>query len=584
MISDASGVPDGSVLECDTCIVGGGPAGITVALALAESSEKVLLIESGQWKEDPQARDLLRGHVWPEGSHEELGENRRRQFGGSSVAWGGRCIPFDPIDFEYRPWIPNSGWPISAEEVSSYIEQATRICEVGRPVFDAAEAFPASQAEMIASFDGPDARSALLERWSPPTNFATRYGPTLRKAQNVTVLLGANALAFSIGSSDRKVESVQVAVAPSHRFVVKAARFVLACGGLENARFLLASKDVIAGGIGNETDRVGRYYMSHLAGIHAWARLNDPGRGFMYEFARDGDVYVRRRIWITPQAQHRERMGNAIACFATPFHHESISGYPLASATQLAKLAIGFRRKGRQARLTYLRDNGREILRHMNTVALGAPSLVPQVAEIVRQRYLSKRRLPILLPSKDMLKNRFELYYQAEHVPNPDSRVMLHPELDAFGMPRLEVRVAFSEQDVRTVLRLHAVIKEQFRKTATGDLVFDEEELEARVRDKLQNFNSAAHHLGTTRMADDPACGVVDRNCRVHGTENLFVAGSSVFPTSGHANPTLTIVALALRLARHIAGERGRLGHSSAGASERPPQADAGDRRVFSID
>jgi len=155
----------------------------------------------------------------------------------------------------------------------------------------------------------------------------------------------------------------------------------------------------------------------------------------------------------------------------------------------------------------------------------------------------------VLPPKSD---NNFHLFYQAEHAPNPASRVVLSAQRDALGMPRLEARIAFSQIDVRTVLAAHQLMKRRFEESGTGELVFDDAALLEKLESDIKHFNSSAHHMGTTRMGTDPHTSVVDGNCRVHGVQNLYVAGASVFPTSGHANPTLTLVALAIRLAEHL--------------------------------
>ena len=552
MIRSATDYLAGTVLDCDVCVIGGGPAGIAIGHELAGSSKSVILLESGGWKETPESQDSLRGFVWPSESHEPLEENRRRQFGGSSVAWGGRCVPLNQVDFENRSWIPFSGWPIRAEDLRLYLGSATKLCEAGRPIYDAREAFPDRQHEMIVGFDGPDVISSALERWGPPTNFAKRYRMLLEKARNITVLLNATATRLQLDQASGKVSEVNVAVTDSHRFSIRAQHVVLACGGLENARLLLASNNVARSGIGNGSDKVGRFYMSHTGGIHAWASLHDSTRGFIYEFERDSSAYVRRRFWVTAEAQRREEIGNAIACFLGPYLDQPMQDNPLSSATYLAKFALNLRRNSGRGRMERVRQNREALLRHIKVVVGGGLTFAPQIADIVRQRYFSNRRLPILLPRRVDLNNRFELFYQTEHVPNPSSRIVLRSERDALGVPRIEARISFTDLDVRTVVQTHRLIKEQLRRTGTGELHYEDAALEEAVRAQLRKFNSAAHHIGTTRMSGKAIDGVVDRNCRVYGTENLFVAGCSVFPTSGHANPTLTLVALAVRLAEHL--------------------------------
>jgi choline dehydrogenase-like flavoprotein len=552
MIQDARRIPAGTVLEYDVCIVGGGAAGISMAKALAGTSWRVLLVEAGERGETAQARDLYRGFAAPAESHEPLEENRRRQFGGTTAAWGGRCVPFDAIDFEERSWVPHSGWPLKKSELESYYARALELCEAGEYKFQSTEAFPDSQREMIAGFDGSDVVSTPLERWGPPTRFGKRYAADLQASDNVTVLLNANCLHIQLDPAGQRVEQIAVASFKRNRLIIKARHFVLTCGGLETARLLLASNDVRREGIGNHSDKLGRYYMSHLHGAVAVAQLRDNAHGFIYDFERDPEqVYCRRRFWITPPAQEKNEMLNVISFFFRPPLDREMHRNALFSTTYLAKfLLTTFTRNSPNRAAAILKEHRSALTSHLKIALKDAPGLIPQVIAIAKARYFAKRRVPMLLPPKS--DNHYYLFYQSEHAPNPDSRVVLHSEKDFFGMPRLLVKVAFCDLDIQTVLRTHRLIRDQFAATKTGTLVYEEEELLDDVNKQIRRFNSSAHQLGTTRMSVNARDGVVDANCRVHGIENLFVAGGSVFPTSSHANPTLTLIALALRLADHL--------------------------------
>ena len=282
MIQDAREIPAGRELECDLCIIGGGPAGITIAKELAGTSTRVILIESGDRKETAQARDLYRGFAEPKDSHEPLEENRRRQLGGATSAWGGRCIPFDAIDFEKRDWVPNSGWPVTRAQMDQFFARALRLCEGGEYKFNAEEAFPGRQKEIIKGFDGRDVVSNPMERWGPPTHFGKRYERDLQTAANINVLLNATCLHIQLAGNAKRVERIEVSSFERNKFFIKARNYVVACGGLENARLLLASNDVMKTGIGNHADKLGRYYMAHLFGSLAVAELRDNGEGISF--------------------------------------------------------------------------------------------------------------------------------------------------------------------------------------------------------------------------------------------------------------------------------------------------------------
>ncbi len=552
MIEDARKIPAGKILTCDLCIIGGGPAGITLARDLSGTSARIIQLEAGDRKETARARDLYRGFAEPKDSHEPLEENRRRQWGGATSAWGGRCIPFDPVDFEKRPWVPRSGWPITKAQLDPYYARALTLCEAGEYKFTAEAALPDTQREMIAGFDGHDVVSNPLERWGPPTHFGKKYARDLQLAPNLTVLLNANCLHLQLSANGAQLERARVASFERNEFFVRARYFVLACGGLENARLLLASNDVAKSGIGNHADKLGRHYMSHLFGAIATAKLRDNSHGFIFDLERDREqVYCRRRFWITPAAQQENQMLNVIAFFFRPPLSRAVHRNALFSSAYLAKFFLTtFKRNNPARAAAIIRENRPALAAHSKIVLADAPRLVPQIAHIVKNRYFAKRRLPFVLPPKSH--NHYCLFYQSEHAPNPDSRVVLHTERDFFGMPRLLVKIAFTELDVQTVLRAHRLIRNQFSTSHTGELFYDETVLRQDIKHETEHFNSAAHQLGTTRMSASPTEGVVDADCRVHHVQNLFIAGASVFPTSGHANPTLTLVALAVRLADHL--------------------------------
>lgn len=546
MITDARELPAGTTIEGDLCIIGGGPAGITIARELRDSGQRVILLESGSWRQTNAAIELNKGEVmWP-GAHEPLQDNRRRVFGGSSSAWGGRVVPFDPIDFEARSWIPCSGWPLSRADLDRYYERAVALADAGQAHFTVEEAFPNRQREMIAGFDGEDVVSNKLERWSPPVHFGRRYAPDLRRASTVHTYLNATCVELNADAQGSRVLHATVACGSrEHRVQVQARRFVLAGGALENARLLLASNSSRPEGLGNAYDNVGRYYMTHPHGVFAYARLRDIGDSFVYEFERDNAVYCRRRFWLTPARQTEAGVGNAIGFFFRTQDTESVSG--LLSAVHVAKLTIhSMRRDGVKALL----NDRAELIRHLGRVGKDAPRLIPEFMGIVRHRFLAKRRLPYVLPPR--AQNRFYLQYQTEHAPNRESRVRLHSNRDALGMPRLEVGLRFSDVDRRTVLELHRAIRRRFAASGTGELCYDEAQLTEYMDELLRTPNSVAFQMGTTRMATNPRDGVIDPNCRVHGIHNLWVAGASVYPTSSHANPGLTLVALAVRLADHL--------------------------------
>jgi choline dehydrogenase-like flavoprotein len=556
MISSGNTIERGQRIAADVCIIGAGPAGITLALKLRSSALKVIVLSGGGWSESAFAQDLNRGVIWPPNSHEPLEENRRRQLGGTSSAWGGRCVPFEAIDFETRAWVPDSGWPLGFNDIAPYYKQASELCLSGSNDFNSTSVFPNSQKEILPGFDSAEIISYALERWSPPINFAKHYRGELARSNNVDVLLNAHALRFH-ANADGRIQMVESSL-NGKPFSVESDCFVLAAGGIENARLLLASQsENFPCGLGNQNDNVGRYYMSHLSGVCAEVALENK-KNIVTNFERDLEgVYCRRRWWITEAAQREHRLLNTIFFLTRP---DDVSGHRdvLFSTRFVAKalLSIASCRSVGDA-LNKTKSMSGSIKQHSFNIAANGFWELPSMIKIAMQR-MSYRRLPYMLPSNRT--DTWGLHYQAEHAPNRQSRVLLsEDQRDVFGIPRAEVRVAFSRQDRDSVLRAHQLFARRFSATRGGGLLnHSTKRLEEYIDAKLKNFNSAAHHLGTTRMSDDARNGVVDRNSKVFGLSNLYVAGSSVFPTGGHANPTLTIVAQALMLADYLTKQNAR--------------------------
>ncbi len=548
-----NGIASEATRHVDVCIIGGGPAAVSVALEVLKSSATVLLlVGGGLTRESASDQDLNRGVVVRPGSHESLEENRRRVFGGASTAWGGRCIPFDPIDFKARDWVPDSGWPFSYETLAPFYRQALSICRAGDCDFDVRRVFPSRNAEIIAGMSNEDLESWHLERWSPPVNFADEFKGLFTNHPNVTVLLNAHVLKLRSIVNPRRVDAVE-AISCGKRFKVNAKVFVLATGGIENARLLLASRGPLhPAGLGNHQDMVGRYYQAHPHGTCALLAPTDR-KVIPYEYERDAHgVYCRRRWWISEQAQTRLKINNIIFFLdrtnsAQGHRDVAFSSVYIAKAGLAVARTQGFGRK-----LSKLRTMLPTLPSHMAVVAKDGPASIPRFARLLRARMHSNRRLPSILPS---VKSRYlGLYFQAEQTPNPHSRITLsEDQMDEHGMPRARVDLRFSEQDLRTVVAAHALFRDRYQASGAGEIVYSEQDLTAYLHNRVLNFNSGAHHIGTTRMATSPQQGVVDQDSKVHGVDNLYVAGSSVFPTGGHANPTLTIVALSIRLGQSIA-------------------------------
>jgi choline dehydrogenase-like flavoprotein len=539
VILDAHHLP-GDALHADLCIVGAGAAGISMALELADTPLDVLVLESGGIKAEKDTQALYAGTVAEERLHSPPDTYRQRRFGGTTTIWGGRCMPFDAVDFEPRDFMPNSGWPIDRSSLMPFYPKANRLCEAGDFAYTVAEAFEQPMRPMIEGFDSPNFTTDTLERFSCPTNFAARYGHRLQAARNVRVILHANVTHLKLDAGGRRMESLTVRTLGGKTLQASAKQFVLAAGGLEVARLLLA------GGIGNSRDVVGRYYMCHLAGTIGALRIHRPLGGVWngYDVSADG-VYCRRRIALVPEAQRQWRIGN----FVARLHHPRITDpehrNAILSLLFLAKFVIpyeyGKRLYGGE------RASLRLWLQHARNVMAGPFDAAGFAWHMLKDRKLAERKFPSIIIKPKA--NLFSLDFHAEQQPAPESRVELMTETDALGMPKLKVDWRYTRVDVETVSRAIALLAADMKRGGIGVLEYDPGSIEF----EMTRYGAyGGHHIGTARMGTDPACSVVDADCRVHEVSNLFIASAAVFPTSSQANPTLTVVALALRLANRL--------------------------------
>lgn len=552
MFLDSRSIAVGTTINADVCIIGGGAAAIAVALEFINSKHEVVVIPGGGHNQTATGIDLYRGKATPPGSHEPLEENRLRMWGGTTTVWGGRCVPFDSIDFEKRPWVPHSGWPIATDILEKFIDRANELSEAGTADFDARTVFPDTQHEILKGFDDDNMVSWPLERWSVPTDYSKRYGPVLESAKNIRVFLHSHAIHLQLDPGGTTLNHVKAASSPDRFFQIHAKSNVLACGALENARLLLASRDVQPSGIGNNNDLVGRFYQSHRFLVCGYAVLKAPETDFIYDFERDSEgVYCRRRFWLTPKAQETHKTGNVVGFFFRNVSGSSEHRNAMVSTVLLVKMILGGAKKGPKRLFNILKDQRQELWEHLCIIAKDGPGIFGQIASVAYTRYIQKRKLPMVLPPKKV--NRFPLFIQTEHSPNPESRVLLDPDsVDEFGMPRLEAQIKFEDIDFRTIQTFVSLFKDRLEQSGLGTFHLSEDDNDLLAHPQLRRFNSNSHNIGTTRMGQTADSGVIDPDCKVFGVDNLFIAGSSVFPTSSHANPTLMIIALAIRLADHL--------------------------------
>jgi choline dehydrogenase-like flavoprotein len=518
MIIDARALPTDEVLVADVCIVGAGAAGISIAQELSTSQFSVLLIEGGGLKFEHRSQFLHRGrsrgraYLPPENT-------RRRQFGGTTAAWFGRCRPLDAIDFESRAWFPNSGWPIEKREVDAHLPRAADLCQLESDRFEVED-------DRLR----PVGLESKLFQFSPPTHFGQAYLNDLRASASLRVVLHANAAEIVLEDSGGRASRITCLTRNRKRVAVEARIFILAAGGLENARLLLNSRRVHANGVGNAHDAVGRFFMEHIYGYTA--AVESLPVGFPQEYLRLNYDNFQRNLEATPAiglpetVLREQRLPNGAAFLIKRPVHKTDDRFFSARFQGFIQLmeVLGHRRAPSWDALQYARET-----------AINMPTVLALASKAVLGKL--KRR------------SQYAIHLQTEAVPNPESRITLSDSRDSLGLRQLCVDWRLLPQDLDGWKRWHAVIARGLK--AHGFRLRDIH-LETDEDGWPVFLPISKHHMGTTRMSSDPRNGVVDGDCRVHGVRNLYVAGSSVFPTAGMANPTMTIVALAVRLADHI--------------------------------
>jgi len=541
-------------IDADVVIVGAGPAGIVLALELSRAGRRVVLLESGGMNFDPNIQHLG-DTVGRDDYHVEMSLATRRQVGGASNLWGGRCVPFDPVDFESRQIVDETRWPVSYEEISPYFQRACDWCLCGTAVFDANDVPELADRSIIPGFVNGDVCASALERWSLPTNFGRVYRTALEDSPSLRLETGLTCTEIvprPVPSSDRwSVDHLKARRDDGRLVRIRAARYVIAAGGLESTRLLFASTREHPGGIGNHSNHLGRWYMAHIETRVARIHFTTPPEQTIYGHERDGEgVYVRRRFTFSQEAQLEQRLPNIAIWLVNPEVGDASHGSGILSFVYLMLIspfgryfvAEGIRQAHvKTSRPTSIRAHLRNVLRDIWPAT--AFALIFGYQRFVRRG----RKVPGFFVRSAA--NVYPVLYHGEHLPHWESFVEPTEECDARGMPRLRTHLHFSEEDIQSVRRAHEVLGRSLRDQGLGHVELLHDDVEKAVRGQLFG---GYHQAGTTRMSANPDEGVVDCNLAVHGFDDLFIASSSTFPTSSQANSTFMVVAFALRLVDHL--------------------------------
>ncbi|MDO4635960.1 MAG: GMC family oxidoreductase [Lautropia sp.] len=540
MLIDANELASGSVIQTQICIIGGGAAGITMGLTFEKAGIDTVILESGSYVRDEATADLYRGpsvgipYDFSDGT-------RSRYLGGSSNCWGGFCRPWDQIAFERRPWVNASGWPIGRAELEPYYQRSHAVLHVPSDDYklqdwvgqtgEATRGKSTGLSSKAASYPfDPDKIEEIISQYSPPLKLGEAYREDLKAARHVKLYLKANVVEIQCNPWGGAVESVKVRTLKGVSATVQAKVFVLASGGIENARLLLASNRQQSAGIGNRYDLVGRYFQDHPRFLNGIVEFAEPYRHnplFDIKFhcivnkVNIGGVDISGQMRIPYKVQEERGLLDAQMWFRSLYAGEGTN-------VVRALYRLRQRVRGKWSPLVGLSEDLGLIFSHpMDSLAY---TVAHSTGSLKMVRHVTMELI-------------------AEPEPDPNSRVMLSDDLDALGMRRTKIDWRLSQRVKDTVDTSFELLARELEDKKIAKVT-----LGPRINDVgwPADMEGTYHHMGTTRMSDSPREGVVDRDCKIHGMDNFYIAGSSVFPTSSSNNPTMTLIALALRLSDHL--------------------------------
>lgn len=546
MLINAEELQAGTTIESDIAIVGAGPAGIVLALELANSGYDVALLESGKLRFSEEIQSLGDAAEFDPKSHAPMSDCTRRQVGGTSNIWGGRCVPYDPIDFAQRSYIPHSSWPISYADVQPYFSKCCDYFLCGKPQFNAQDILNLKQKSIIPDLPDEHILTSSLERWSLPTNFGKEYLDQLRQSQRIKLVYGLTCTAIESDQTGAHIIGLVAKTLDNRSIKINSKQYVLTGGALNTTRLMLASNQRHPDGMGNHSGLLGKFYMGHISGDIAVAHFTTPPQQTKFGFDRDPDnIYLRHRFSFTQEFLLEKELTNIVAWlgvpkFADPSHENGILS---AAYVALNSPFLGKYLTAKAIQKSLLGDQQGVYRQHLKNILNDLPNTLTFLPSFSYGRFLARRKIPALFVYS--ASNEYPLHYHGEQVPNPNSTVSLSDEKDELGMPKLKINLRFSQQDVDSVIKAHHYWDAHLRKHNRGYLRYLSDDPESSI---WQQASDGFHQVGTTRMSNHPNTGVVDPNCKVHGINNLFVISSSNFVTSGQANSTFMIVVLGLRL------------------------------------
>lgn len=477
----------------DVCIIGAGAAGITLAIELADAGLDVLLCDGGGSRFSEQSQDSYAGE-WSGEEYYDLDTCRLRYFGGSTNHWAGYCHPLQQSDFAPRTDLPAPGWPISFADVQPYYSRAGEIATLPADTwnFSAIE----TAAKLPVLFDESSGMHASAFRWPRNANFRNEYFTKLTENPKVTVALNANFVDVDFGPSGTTVKSAHFRNYKDEMKTANAVKFVVSSGGIENAKLLLNLAENHSQ-LSQVAPRIGEFFIEHLCYYNSVFLL--MGKSEM--------EYLKPAVG--PQkldgAQHQW------VCYPTP---EARAANGIAANVSIA----------------------------LDGTLFATPDDVLARPE--------SQGVKELMKSLGVSGSDQAVYcmMRSEQLPNPRSRLQLTTQRDRQGLRRVALVWDFDKRDLDSIVSTAGLFAKEIAKKGLGRVYAKRPD----GKSQWTTVYGGYHHMGTTRMSDSAAHGVVDTDCRVHGISNLYVGGSSIFSTGGWANPTINLMAFAVRLAEHL--------------------------------
>jgi choline dehydrogenase-like flavoprotein len=518
MVVDISSLERGATIQSDICVIGSGAAGITIAREFLGTSQQVIVLEAGGNLMEAPSQDPYRSAVVGLG-HTGVNVGRARVLGGTTTLWAGQALPLFDIDFAHRDWVPYSGWPIDRKVLDPFYRRAEDVMQIPHSTNDGST-WPTSAKINL----DPAAFSMFYSQFTSTPNFSQKYRADIAAAGNIRLITHANVTSLEPNAEASRLQEVRVRSIEGHSIVVQSRYFIVCCGGIESARLLLLSDSVEKQGIGNAHDVVGRYFQDHPGVAFPVKPMDGKRFSAAYDSGRRDGLRYAIKVVTSEAFQRAERtlhMGSEI-------YYPITDDDPITAAKDLLNILR------RPALLGNLPS------------ALGKVARRPHKVVGAAYRHFVQGIPPSVGGSNP------HVGLGGEQQPNPQSRVTLGQETDVLGLRRTALDWRLTAEDTDSISKFAKRLAAEWSRLGVAKMDTENIELKGRESGKHGGYVDASHHMGTTRMGTDLKTSVVDARCRVHGYENLYIGSSSVFPTGGFSNPTLTVIALCLRIADEL--------------------------------